>query len=184
MTREEAFNLLKNKINDPNMIKHSLAVEACLRELARYFNQNEDQWRLAGLLHDYDYKEMINNPERHGLAAAEELEKLGLTDPVILQAIRAHNEQNHTPRESFLDKAIHAVDPLTGLIVAATLVLPSKKLQDLTVENILKRYREKRFAAGANREIIARCVDLNLNLEQFISICLQAMQKISDTLGL
>jgi predicted hydrolase (HD superfamily) len=63
-------------------------------------------------------------------------------------------------------------------------VLPSKKLQDLTVENILKRYREKRFAAGANREIIARCVDLNLNLEQFISICLQAMQKISDTLGL
>ena len=184
MTREEAFELLKKKIDDPNMIKHSLAVEVCLRELARYFHQDEDQWGLAGLLHDYDYKEMINDPEHHGLVAAEELEKLGLNDPVILHAIKAHNEQNHTPRESLLDKAIHATDPLTGLIVAATLVLPSKKIKDLTVESVLKRYHEKRFAAGANREIIARCSDLNLNLEQFISLCLKAMQNINESLGL
>jgi putative nucleotidyltransferase with HDIG domain len=184
MTREEAFELLKKKISDQNMIKHSLAVEACLRELAKYFQQDEEKWGLAGLLHDYDYKEMLPYPEKHGLVAVEELEKLGLKDQEILHAIKAHNEKNGTPRESLLDKAIHCSDPMTGLIVAATLVLPSKKIKDLTVEIILNRYKEKRFAAGANREIIARCSELNLSLEQFSEICLKAMQKISDVLGL
>ncbi|MGB9847704.1 MAG: HD domain-containing protein [Minisyncoccia bacterium] len=184
MTREEAFNLLKQKIQDVNMIKHSLAVEACLRDLALFFNQNPDQWGMAGLLHDYDYKEMLPFPEKHGLIAAEELEKLGLKDPEILHAIKAHNEKNNTPRESLLDKAIHCTDPMTGLIVAATLVLPSKKIKDLNVEMILNRYKEKRFAAGANREIIARCSELGLSLEKFSEICLKAMQKISDDLGL
>ncbi len=184
MTREEAFKLLEQKIKDPNMIKHSLAVEACLRELALHFNQDPEIWGLAGLLHDYDYKEMLPYPEKHGLVAAEELQQLGLNNQEILQAIKAHNEKNGTPRESLLDKAIHCTDPMTGLIVATALILPSKKINDVTIELILNRYKEKRFAAGANREIIARCSELNLSLEQFSEICLRAMQKISNVLGL
>ena len=184
MDRNKAYNLLKKKIRDPNMIKHSLAVEACLRELARYFKENEEQWGLAGLLHDYDYKEMLPYPEKHGLVAAEELKKIGLNDETILHAIKAHNEKNYTPRLSTLDKAIHCTDPMTGLIVAATLVLPSKKIKDLTPKTVLNRYQEKRFAAGANREIIARCSELNLSLEKFMELCLKAMQNISEQLGL
>ena len=183
MTREEAFQLLKNKIKEENMIKHSLAVEACLRKLAQYFNQDPEKWGMAGLLNDYDYKEMLPYPEKHGLVAAEELEKLGV-DKEITQAIKAHNEKNQTPRITLLDKAIHCVDPLTGLIVASALVLPTKKLKDLTIENVINRFHEKRFAQGANREIILRCQELGLSLEEFIKICLEAMQEISDNLGL
>lgn len=183
MNREEAFQLLKNKIKEENMIKHSLAVEACLKKLAQYFHEDPEKWGLAGLLHDYDYKEMLNYPEKHGLVAAEELEKLGV-DKEITQAIKAHNEKTNTPRITNLEKAIHCVDPLTGLIVASALVLPTKKLKDLTVENVLNRFAEKRFASGANREIISRCSELGLSLEEFIKICLEAMQEISDDLGL
>jgi len=183
MTRAEAYNLLKTKIQNKNMIKHSLAVEECLKDLARYFKEDEEKWGIAGLLHDYDYLEMLDFPEKHGLVGAEELEKLGL-DKEIGQAIRAHNEKTGTPRVSKLDKAIHCVDPMTGLIVAATLVLPSKKIGDLTAESILNRFEEKRFAAGANREIIKRCGELGLTLEQFTEICLKAMQNISAELEL
>jgi len=183
MTREEAFNLLKNKVQNQNMVKHSLAVEACLRDLAEYFKEDPEEWGMAGLLHDYDYLEMLDYPEKHGLVAAEELEKLGL-DKKITQAIRAHNEKNGTPRTTKLDKAIHSVDPLTGLIVAAALVLPSKKISDLTVDSILNRMEEKRFAAGANREIIKKCTEVGLALDRFIEICLKAMQRISNGLGL
>ncbi len=183
MNREQAYDLLNKKISNQNMIKHSLAVEECLKELARVFNENEEKWGIAGLLHDYDYLEMLKSPEKHGLVAAEELEKLGL-DKEITQAIRAHNEQNGTQRISKLDKAIHCVDPMTGLIVAAALILPSKKINELTVESILNRFEEKRFAAGANREIIKRCSEIGLTLEEFTKICLKAMQGISQELGL
>lgn len=183
MTREEAFNLLKNKIKNPNMLKHSLAVELCLRDLADYFHEDREMWGLAGLLHDYDYEEMLPFPEKHGLVGADELEKMGL-DKEAAQAIRAHNEKNGTPRTTNLEKAIYSVDPMTGLIVAAVLVLPSKKISDLNVDSILNRYGEKRFASGANREIIGSCVNLNMTLRQFTEVCLKAMQEISADLGL
>lgn len=183
MNREQAYDLLQKKISNQNIIKHSLAVEECLKELARHFKEDEEKWGIAGLLHDYDYFEMMKSPEKHGLVAAEELEKLGL-DKEITQAIRAHNEQNGTERISRLDKAIHCVDPMTGLIVAAVLILPNKKISELTIESILNRFKEKRFAAGANREIIKRCSEINLNLEDFTGICLKAMQRIRQELGL
>ena len=183
MNREQAYALLQKKISNQNMIKHSLAVEECLKELARHFQEDEEKWGLAGLLHDYDYLELVNSPEKHGLVAAEELEKIGL-DKEITQAIKAHNEQNGTRRISRLDKAIHCVDPLTGLIVAAALILPSKKINELTTDSVLNRFEEKRFAAGANREIIKRCSEIGLTLKEFTEICLKAMQKISQELGL
>jgi predicted hydrolase (HD superfamily) len=112
------------------------------------------------------------------------LKDLGF-DTEVCQAVLAHNEVHGVQPESLMAKALYCVDPLTGLIVAATLVLPSKKINDLKVENVLNRFKEKAFARGANRETIGKCQEyLNLSLEKFVEIVLSAMQKISNELGL
>ncbi len=184
MTREEALQFINEKIKNQNLIKHMLATEAIMSALAKKFNQDEKKWGLAGLLHDAD-SESFKDAKEHGLLTADWLKDK--VDEDIRHACAAHNEANGTARESLLDYAIFAADPLTGLIVAATLVLPSKKLSDLTVESLLKRFKEPRFAAGANREVIASCADvkgLNMSLEEFVKIGLEAMQGISKELGL
>ena len=183
MNREEALNLIKEKIKNQNLIKHSLSVEACMRSLAKYFAENEEKWDLAGLLHDIDYEETKDDPNSHSIKGAEFLEKLGL-EKEITEAVKTHNEIHGILPETKMAKALYCLDPLTGLIVAATLVLPSKKLKDLTVQNILNRFKEKSFARGAKREIILKCSEINLDLEKFVEICLKAMQKISKELGL
>ncbi len=185
MTREQALNLVRKNVKNENSIKHMLATEAIMRALAKHFNENEEVWGLAGLLHDLDM-EIVDyrlNPEKQGVVGAEMLEKMGV-DRVITEAIKAHNEATGKQRESLIEKAIFCTDPLTGLIVAATLVLPSKKLADLTPQSVLNRFKEKSFARGANREIIASCPEINLTLEEFIKIGLTAMQAISEQLGL
>jgi putative nucleotidyltransferase with HDIG domain len=184
MNREEAFNLLKENLSNQNLIKHSLAVEAIMRSLARHFNEDEEKWALAGLLHDIDYDKVKNDLSQHSLVGAQMLEKLGL-DKDICQAVKVHNEAHGISPETIMEKALFVTDPLTGLIVAAALVLPSKKLNDLTPENVLNRFKEKAFARGANREIIKKCEDLlNLKLEEFVKVGLEAMQKNSQELGL
>ena len=184
MTREEALRLLKQNLFNQNLIKHCLAVESVMRALARHFQEDEDKWGMAGMLHDVDYEKTKDNPSQHSLVGAEMLEEAGL-DKEIYQAIKAHNEAHGIPLNTLMDKALFAVDPLTGLIVAATLVLPSKKIADLTAENVLNRFHEKSFAKGANRKIIGRCEKLlNIKLEEFADIGLKAMQQISNELGL
>lgn len=183
MNREEALNLVKEKIKNENLVKHCLAVEACMRALAEKFGEPSDKWALAGLLHDIDYEETKDNPEKHSLNGAKMLEELGL-DKEIVEAVKTHNEMHGIAPESKMAKALYSVDPLTGLIVASVLVLPSKKISDLTPENVLNRFKEKAFARGANREIINKCLDLNLDLKEFVEICLKAMQGIAGELGL
>ncbi|MFA5392407.1 MAG: HD domain-containing protein [Candidatus Paceibacterota bacterium] len=184
MTREEALKLLENKVQTINLIKHSFAVEVAMKELAQYFNENEEKWALAGLLHDIDYEETKDNPEEHSLVAAQFLKDQGI-DEDIAEAIKTHNERHGFEPQSKMAKSLFCTDPLTGLIVAATLVLPSKKIQDLTKENVLNRFKEKTFAKGAKREIIEQCESLlDLSLEQFVTIVLNGMQKISQELGL
>ncbi|MCX6759352.1 MAG: HDIG domain-containing protein [Candidatus Nealsonbacteria bacterium] len=184
MNREEAFNILKENLSNQNLIKHSLAVEAIMRVLARHFGKDQEKWALAGLLHDIDYDKVKNDLSQHSLAGAQMLEKLGL-DKDICQAVKVHNEAHGIAPETIMEKALFVTDPLTGLIVAAALVLPSKKLNDLTPENVLNRFKEKAFARGANREIIKKCEDLlNLKLEEFVKVGLEAMQKSSQELGL
>lgn len=183
MNREKAINLIKENIENENLIKHCLATEACMKALAHYFNEDEEKWGLAGLLHDIDYEKTKDNPEKHSLLGAELLAKIGL-DKEIVEAVKTHNEVHGLHPQTLMAKALFSLDPLTGLIVAATLVLPTKKIEDLKTENILNRTKEKAFARGANREIINQCSKINLNLEQFIDICLRAMQEINDQLGL
>lgn len=183
MNRERALQIVSEKIKNPNLVKHSLAVEVCMRALARYFNEDEEKWALAGLLHDIDYEQTKDNPQEHSILGAKILENLGL-EKEITEAVKAHNEMHGLPLQTRMAKALFALDPLTGLIVAATLVLPNRKINDLTSENILNRFRERAFAKGANREIIAKCSDLDLSLEEFVRICLEAMQEINNKLGL
>lgn len=184
MTRVQALNLLKQNVANQNLIKHSLAVEAVMRGLACHFAGDEEKWGLTGLLHDIDYEKTKDNPSQHSLVGAKMLADAGL-EKDICQAVKVHNEAHQIPAETLMEKVLFVTDPLTGLIVAATLVLPSKKLVDLTVENVLNRFKEKAFARGANREIIQQCsAYLNLTLADFIKIGLQAMQGISEKLSL
>ncbi len=184
MKREEALNLLKENIKNKNLIKHCLAVEAAMRDFAEYFDEDKNKWGIAGLLHDIDYEKVEGDPKLHSRVGAEMLKKLGF-DEEICNAVLSHNEIHNIEPETKMAKALYCVDPLTGLIVAATLVLPSKKINDLKTENVLRRFKEKAFARGANREIIKKSENLlGLSLEKFIEITLSAMQKISDGLGL
>ncbi len=184
MEREKTLALLKQNLKNNNLIKHSLAVEASMKELAKYFKEDEEKWQTCGLLHDIDYEKIKGNIELHSKIGSEMLKDLGFEED-ICQAVLTHNEAHGIKPETLMAKALYCVDPLTGLIVASTLVSPSKKIKELKVENVLKRFKEKAFARGANREIIAKSQELlDLSLEEFVKIVLSAMQNINEELGL
>lgn len=180
MEREEAWRLVNLNIKTKNLVKHSLAVESGMRELARHFKEDEQIWGLAGLLHDLDYEETKDNFDSHGLKTVEMLQ--GKVEDTILYAIKSHSCK--VDPKSKLDIALYAIDPLTGLIVAACLMHPDKKLQLLDTEFIIRRFKEKRFAAGANRAQIMRCEQMEISLEEFVSLVLKGMQKVHNELGL
>jgi len=181
MTREEALAVINENCGNKNLIKHMLATEAVMVGLAGKLGEDARSWALAGLLHDLDYEETVLDPERHGLVSAEKLAELGISEEII-HAVKAHNE--HVTRDSTMDKALYASDPVTGLIVAAALMHPDKKLAGLDVEFIMRRFKERRFAAGASREQMASCSELGLSLEEFIGVALASMQGVSGELGL
>jgi hypothetical protein len=184
MTREEALAEVKRHVQNPNLLKHMLAVEAIMRELALHFAENSEDWGLAGLVHDIDYDQTANDPDHHGLVGAEMLEKLGV-EPEIIYAVKAHNgDRLNLPRQRKLDKALYAADPLSGLIVAGALIHPDKKLASIDADFLLKRFGEKGFARGANRQQIASCHELGLELREFIALGYAGMVKVSDELGL
>ena len=183
MNRDEALALVSSMIKNKNLIKHHLAVEAVMRALARYFGEDEESWGLAGLLHDADYEITKKDPHRHGLVMAEKLEELGV-DPVIVRAVKAHNDALGVPLETRMEKALYACDELTGLIVASALIHPERKLAALDTRFVRNRFKEKSFARGARREQIRTCSDLGFELEPFIGLSLAAMQGIAGELGL
>ncbi|OGZ33663.1 MAG: phosphohydrolase [Candidatus Portnoybacteria bacterium RBG_19FT_COMBO_36_7] len=184
MEREQAFDFLKQNLTNQNLIKHSLAVEAIMRALAEHFGQDKEKWGMVGLLHDIDYERVKSDLAQHSLVGAKMLEDAGF-EKDICQAVKVHNEGHGIAPETLMEKAGYVVDPISGLIVAAALVLPSKKLADLTTKNVLNRFDEKSFARGANRQIIKKCEELLvLSLNDFARISLEAMQGIAGDLGL
>lgn len=183
MERQKAFEFLKQRLKNENLIKHSLAVEAIMKKLANHFQEDAAKWALAGLLHDIDYEDTKEKPKEHSLKGAQMLTEQGI-DKEITEAVKKHNEIHNLERVTLIEKSLYCVDPLTGLIVAAALVLPDKKLNSLTPENVLNRLKEKSFARGANREVIKACEEINLSLEEFVKIGLTAMQEINNNLGL
>ena len=184
MNRQEALDFLQTKLKNKNLVKHSIAVECSMIALAEHFNEDTEMWGLTGLLHDIDYEERGEDMSQHSKMGADILRDAGF-DEVICDAVLTHNSYHGLEPNSLMAKAIICVDSLTGLIVAATLVLPSRKIEQLSTESVLNRFNEPRFAAGANREEVALCKEyLELELDEFVGIVLRAMQNRSEELGL
>jgi putative nucleotidyltransferase with HDIG domain len=181
MKREEAFELVKKHLKNKNLIKHCLAVEACMRAVAVRLGHDPEPWGLAGVLHDMDYEMTEKSPELHTTETVKLLQGLDIA-PEVIHAVQAHASK--VPCESPMDWAIYSIDPLTGLIIAATLMHPDKKVGSVDLEFVKRRYKEKSFARGARREEIEESRNLDLDLDEFISICLAAMQGIAADLGL
>jgi putative nucleotidyltransferase with HDIG domain len=183
MDRVEALALVVERIPSRNLVNHPVAVECIMEALGRHFGLCDGEvegWALCGLLHDLDYAETGEAPERHGLVTAELLE--GAVDPRIIHAILGHADK--APRESLMDKALYAADPTTGFIVAAALVRPDKDLAAVEVRSLLKRWKEKAFARGASREQMDTCIDVGLTREEFLALSLAAMQARASDIGL
>lgn len=183
VNRDQAFAVVKANVSNANLVKHMVAVEVCMRALAVRFGEDEDKWGLAGLLHDLDYDTAGSDPTRHSLVGAQMLEEMGM-DPEVVGAVRVHNDYHGLPRLSAMDKALYSVDPLTGLIVAAALIHPAKRLAAIDVVFVMNRYHEKGFARGARREPIALCSELGMEVPDFVGVCLEAMQRHASQLGL
>jgi putative nucleotidyltransferase with HDIG domain len=183
MTREEALQAINANVKNQNLIKHMLATEAIMRTLARKLDEDESLWGMAGLLHDIDVDICHDDMSCHSKIGADMAAKMGMS-PEVVHAILAHNGAHGVALESRLDKALYCADPLTGLITAGALVRPDKKLAGVEANSIRKRFKEKSFAAGANREQIASCSSLGLELEEFLTLGLAAMQSVSRDLGL
>ncbi len=181
LSREQAYQLVEEKIGVDNLLKHILSVEAGMRRLAEHFGEDVEFWGLTGLLHDLDYNETKDDEPRHTYLTEEWLEPYHLPE-AMLYAIHAH--PGHVPCKSNLDWALYAVDPTTGFIVACALMHPLKKLAPIDGEFMLRRFKEKRFAAGATRENMAACSELGLELEQFLLLVKDGMMRITDKLGL
>lgn len=181
MEREEALELVKKHLKNINLIKHSLAVEACMKAMASRLNKDVEKWGLAGILHDLDYEITEKSPELHTTETVKILKEIGI-EPDIINTIQAH--AGKVPCQSEMEWAIFSIDPLTGLVIAATLMHPSKKLKEVDLGFVKRRYKEKSFARGARREDIEQIKNIGMDLDEFISICLEAMQGIDKELGL
>lgn len=194
MTRDEAYKLMNEMLKSKNLQKHGLAVEAIMRLLCGYLKQghkdlpreefDEEEWAIVGLLHDADYELVEKNPTRHTLVTAEKLASQNVSDRII-NGIKAHHDGIKKSRDNLMEKSVYAADELSGLITAVALVRPDKKLSSVTVESVMKKFPQKSFAAGANRDQILACeLELKIPLEEFVGIALKAMQGISGELGL
>lgn len=184
ITRDEALALIRQHITNQNMINHCLASEAVMGSLADKLGEDQQKWRLAGLLHDLD-AESQPDLDTHTRATVDILTARGV-DSEIIEAIRLHNPQAHPGevRSTSMQHALAAGETITGLVVAAALVNPARKLSAVKPKSVKKRYKEKAFARGANRETIAECEILGLSVPEFCELALAAMQEISDDIGL
>ena len=183
MTRKEAIDSIKANVESENLLKHMLATEAIMRSLARRFGEDEEEWGLAGLLHDIDVELTEGDMKAHSKLGADLVREMGASDS-IAHAILCHNATHGVPLETNLDRALFCADPLTGLITAAALVHPDRKLAALETKSILKRFKEKSFAAGADRQQISYCSEIGFELEEFIELGLEAMKEVAADLGL
>ena len=182
MSRERAEALVEEKISNINTRKHMMAVSAIMEDLADRLGGDRELWSLTGLLHDIDYEAVGGDMKRHGLVSAEMLE--GLLPEESLHAIRAHNTMTGVEVESLLDKALIIADAVSGLIVASALVMPHKKLSEVKVSTLKKKFKDKSFARSVDRDKIMMCKEVGMELEEFLELSLRSLQRISDKLGL
>jgi predicted hydrolase (HD superfamily) len=182
-TRQEALALLKEYNKKEGLIKHALAVEAAMRYCARKRGADEEKWGVVGLVHDLDYEQF---PEQH-CRKTEEILTSGNWPAEYIRAVLAHGWGICTDVEpqSEMEKVLYAIDELTGLIVATALVRPSKSLMDLKAKSVKKKWKDKAFAAGANRDVIQKGAEmLGMELSELITDVIMGMREVADELGL
>ncbi len=184
MNRDQAYKILTDLVKNQNLVKHHLATEAVMKALAHHFKEDENKWGLVGLLHDADYELTKDNPERHTLELEERIGKE--LEPEVMRAIKSHNkEYSGVEPQSKMEWGIYTCDELTGLIVAAALIHPDKKLNSIDTDFILRRFDEPAFARNVNRAQITLCEEkLGITLKEFVEMALKAMQEIAPELGL
>ena len=182
LTRDQAIDLLNTHVQNVNLRRHCLAVGAVMRSLAEKLGGDPDLWEILGIIHDSDWEETKDTPEKHTLLTLKRVD-----DDRLKHALQSHNTK-HTglaQLEGKMEWALECCDELTGFIVACTLVLPSKKIADLSVESILKKFPKKEFAKAVDRSQIGLCEEkLGIPLPEFVGIALTSMQSIAGAIGL
>jgi putative nucleotidyltransferase with HDIG domain len=183
ITRDEALALVEKHVSKRNVVYHMLAVEAIMRSMAKHFGENEEVWGLVGLLHDIDYEKTETTPEKHSLLTEKILK--GVISDEFIRAIKSHNAKyTGVMPESRIEKTLAACDAISGLLVACALVMPSKKLADVKVESVAKKFKDKDFARGADRERILVCEDIGIPRKQFFEIALNGLKVAASQIGL
>lgn len=183
MNRSEALSIVREYVNNENLVRHMLAVEAAMRFYAEKHNQDVETWGLTGLLHDFDW-EIHPTLEQHPQAGAPILRQHGVPEEIV-RAVLSHADHTGVSRQSLMERALYACDEVTGLITAVALVRPSRSLYDLTSSSVKKKWKDRAFAAGANREEIAKSADeFGVELWEHVDNVIQAMRRIAPELGL
>ncbi|MBI4646824.1 MAG: HDIG domain-containing protein [Bacteroidia bacterium] len=181
--RNEALTLIKQYIRNEKMLAHCLASEAVMRALAKRLGRDEEKWAMAGLLHDIDVEITNADPEVHGLEAEKLLKNLGIA-PEIIDAIKMHNEEAaKQQRSTEFQHALACSETITGLIFATTLVYPDKKLASVKSKSVVKRMKEKLFAASVRRDHIMECEKLGLSIDEFAELAVNAMRTVANEIG-
>jgi putative nucleotidyltransferase with HDIG domain len=182
LKREDALALVRKNVAKENNVKHMIAVGAVMKETAKQLGEDASKWELVGILHDIDF-ERCTGLNDHTKIAKEMLKDL-VTDEII-EAIMAHNYENTgVALDSRMKKALVASDAVSGLVVASALVMPSKKIEEVRLDSLMKKFKSKDFAKGASRDRIAVCTELGMTLEGFLSVALEGMKGVSGELGL
>ncbi|HLS89176.1 MAG TPA: HD domain-containing protein [Sphingobacteriaceae bacterium] len=182
-TRQEAWEILNEYTKSPNLIKHALAVEACMRYYARKFGEDEEKWGITGLIHDFDY-EQYPDLEDHPFKGVAILRERGWPED-ILQAVLGHGNHTGVPRDTLMAKTLFAVDELSGLVVAVALVRQSKSIHDVKVSSVKKKLKDKAFARGVNRDDVYQGVEeLGIPLDEHIANVIAALKEVAADLEL
>lgn len=183
MERTEALNIVEEYVKNPGLINHMLCVEAAMRFYAEMYGEDVEKWGIAGLLHDFDW-EIHPTMEQHPLDGAPILQERGVPEDII-RAVLTHADHSGYPRVSLMEKALYACDEVTGLITAVALVRPSKSLYDLEAKSVKKKWKDRAFAAGANREEMARgAEEFGIELWEHVGNVILAMRRIAPQIGL
>jgi putative nucleotidyltransferase with HDIG domain len=183
MTREEALKLVREYVKNENLVRHMLAVEACMRFYAEQLGEDAETWGQVGLLHDFDW-EIHPTLEEHPQAGEPILRERGVPEQVV-RAVLSHADHTGVPRQSRMEKALYACDEITGLVTAVALVRPSHSLMDLEASSVKKKWKDRAFAAGANREEIEKATaDFGMELWTHVGNVITAMRRIAPELGL
>jgi putative nucleotidyltransferase with HDIG domain len=182
MNRNDALAVVEQYVSNEKLIRHMLAVEAAMRFYAEKYDQDQELWGNTALLHDFDW-EIHPTLEEHPQAGAPILRENGVPQEIV-QAILSHADHTGVPRETLMEKALYACDEISGLITAVALVRPSRSLDDLKVKSVKKKWKDRAFAAGADREEIARAAEeFEVELWEHVSNVILAMRRIGPELG-